>query len=98
MEKNLNTGLPKKVSYSTDKQLQGKKQVRKDDDTDLPYEEREFNLKFRETFKASRQLASSFRNKEDEANAGESRKLMFGLVRPNQINVEARQPGFIKTA
>ena len=34
----------------------------------------------------------------DDENAGDDRKLMFGLIRAREQDHEARQPGFIKTA
>lgn len=97
VESNLNTGLPKQISFITDKQLRGNKKVQKEDITAVPFEEREFNIKFRQTTKEQLRLARSFREKDDE-NAGDDRKIMFGLVREHEFDHEARQPGFIKTA
>ena len=47
IEANLNTGLPKKISFITDKQIKGKKQATQEEDADLPYEEKELNMKFK---------------------------------------------------
>lgn len=58
IERNFNTGLPKGISFITTKQLEGKK--KKDnrvEEQDLPYEEREFNMKFRETWAIQRKIA-----------------------------------------
>ena len=98
IERNFNTGLPKGISFITSKQLEGKK--KKDnrvDEQDLPYEEREFNMKFRETWAIQRKIAQSFKEMQDE-NAGDARKMMFGLVKEQDRDDEARQPHFIKAA
>ena len=50
IESNLNTGLPKKISFITDKHVQGKKMAVQEEDKDLPYEEKELNMKFKQTW------------------------------------------------
>ena len=42
-------------------------------------------------------MERSFREKENE-NAGDNRKVMFGLIREHELNNESRQVGFIKSA
>ena len=86
------------MSFITTRQLQGKKKRdRREDEQDLPYEEREFNMKFRQTWAIQRQIAQSFKDMQDE-NAGDARKMMFGLVKEHDFDPEARQPHFIKAA
>ena len=50
LEKNLNMGLPRKVSFITEKNLKGKKPAEKGvnvvDDPNIPQDERENLLKF----------------------------------------------------
>ena len=50
IEQNLNTGLPKKISCITSKHLKGKPRAKKQEDQDLTYEEKELNMRFRETW------------------------------------------------
>ena len=98
IQRNFNTGLPKGISFITSKQLEGKKKKDyREAEEDLPYEEREFNMKFRETWAIQRKIAQSFKEMQDE-NAGDARKLMFGLIREHDVDNEARQPHFIKAA
>jgi len=50
IEQNLNTGLPKQISCITSKHMKGKRARKKQDDSDLSYEEKELNLRFHETW------------------------------------------------
>ena len=60
IENNLNTGLPHMVSFITDKHIQGKRQAAKEEDQDMPYEEKELNMKFKETWAEQRRIERSF--------------------------------------
>ena len=44
-----------------------------------------------------KRIEKAFKEKEN-ADAGDDRKIMFGLARKNETGVESRQPGFIKKA
>ena len=44
-----------------------------------------------------KRIEKAFKEKEN-ADAGDYRKIMFGLARKNEVGVESRQPGFIKKA
>lgn len=50
IEQNLNTGLPPQISFITDKQLKGKPKRVKVEEQDIPFEEKELNLKFQQTW------------------------------------------------
>ena len=63
----------------------------------MSYEEKELNLRFRETWMEQKRIEKAFKEKEN-ADAGDDRKIMFGLARKNEAGVESRQPGFIKKA
>jgi len=110
VERNLNTGLPKKVSFITDNQIQCKLQTNRTSDKNLPFGERKLKQTTAEQRPLSKQQnqrseralkakqASSYRDRDDE-NAVDARKIMFGLVSEHaQKNDETRQPGFIKAA
>lgn len=97
IEQNLNTGLPKKISCITSKHLNGKRARKKQDDSDMSYEEKELNLRFRETWLEQKRIEKAFKEKEN-ADAGDDRKIMFGLAQKNEGGSESRQPGFIKKA
>ena len=54
-------------------------------------------MRFRETWVEQKRIERAFREKEN-ADAGDDRKIMFGLAQMNETSVEARQPSFIKKA
>lgn len=85
----MNTGLPKKISCITSKHLKGKPPKKKQDDQDLSYEEKELNMRFRETWVEQKRIERAFKEKEN-ADAGDDRKIMFGLAQMNETSVEAR--------
>ena len=54
-------------------------------------------MRFKETWIEQRRIERAFKEKEN-ADAGDNRKVMFGLVQKSEAGVEGRQPGFIKKA
>ena len=63
----------------------------------MSYEEKELNLRFRETWIEQKRIEKAFKEREN-ADAGDDRKIMFGLAQKNDGGLENRQPGFIKKA
>lgn len=85
------------ISCITSKHIMGKPPAKKQDDQDLSYEEKELNLRFKETWVEQKRIEKAFKEKEN-ADAGDDRKIMFGLAQKNEGGNENRQPGFIKKA
>jgi len=69
IQRNLNTGLPKRVSYITDKDLIGKKKSetgKSKAEYDVPYEEKELDLKLRRLWAIQKNTEARFKEQENE--------------------------------
>lgn len=67
IENNLNMGLPKGVSYITDKDIKSKpKREKSKEDQDMPYEEHEIDMKIKRLWAEQKRTEARFREQDNE--------------------------------